>query len=282
MINYRLICFIVTFLFTTTLYGMTMEPVIVTSTHLQKEALVYTASVDIYTRQDIEASKASDIYEFLNQFTAITTTPLFGNRFTQKIDMRGYGINDGFQNIVINVNGRRLNNIDLTVQLLSAIPLDTIQRIEVTKGAGAVENGDGANAGVISITTRDYDDIQYKAYTGNFDTHYGSIGAGYQNEKVNISVFGDYYETAGDQKIETSSNNKDNQRSKNGSMDIAFTPSDAIDINLGLSTSDLKINYANSLTQAQFYSDPTQVGLPDFSGNTFVHQELESDCYGYD
>lgn len=54
--------------------------------------------------------------------------PSIGNTFSQSLDMRGYGIENGNQNLVVVVNGRRLNNIDNTPQLLSSIPLESIEK----------------------------------------------------------------------------------------------------------------------------------------------------------
>jgi len=80
--------------------------------------------------------------------------PTFGSPFTQKLDMRGYGIGNGYQNIVIRVNGRKLNNVDMVPQLLSSISPNQIEKIEIIKSSGIVEGGDGANAGVINIITK--------------------------------------------------------------------------------------------------------------------------------
>ena len=40
---------------------------------------------------------------------------------------------NGNENIVVLVNGRRLNNIDGIPQLLSAISLDSVEKIEILK-----------------------------------------------------------------------------------------------------------------------------------------------------
>ena len=74
---------------------------------MKKDELGYAAPVEIYTAQDIENSKSKNIYDFLNQETSVAVLPSYGNQFTQKIDMRGYGIGDGYQNIVLVVTGRR-------------------------------------------------------------------------------------------------------------------------------------------------------------------------------
>jgi len=141
--------------------------VVVVSKKIKTKESDATFASEIYTKAMIEKSKAKDIYEFLNTQTSVSTIPNIGNVFTQKIDMRGYGIGDGYQNVVITLDGRRLNSIDLVPQLLSSIPLESIDRIEILKGSGSVEYGDGANAGAINIITKGYEGANLKSYVGS-------------------------------------------------------------------------------------------------------------------
>jgi iron complex outermembrane receptor protein len=55
---------------------------------------------------------------------------------------------------VVVVDGRRLTEQDSTGSNLSVIPIETVQRIEVIRGSGAVLYGEGATGGVIVITTK--------------------------------------------------------------------------------------------------------------------------------
>ena len=70
------------------------------------------------------------------------------------VDLRGFGATASSNTLVL-LNGRRLNDIDLSGVDLSAIPRDSIERIEITRGnSGAVLYGDGAVGGVINIITK--------------------------------------------------------------------------------------------------------------------------------
>src|SRR4030066_275659 len=77
--------------------------------------------------QRIEQSGAPTLYDYFAQHTSLQVLPSYGNKASPKIDMRGYGIGDGYQNIVVTLDGRRLNNIDMGPQLLGAIPLGDIE-----------------------------------------------------------------------------------------------------------------------------------------------------------
>ncbi|AZP14243.1 TonB-dependent receptor [Undibacterium parvum] len=69
------------------------------------------------------------------------------------LDLRGFGTNSS-QNMVILVDGIRLSENELSVALLSSIPIDSVARIEIMRGGSSVLYGDGATAGVIQIITK--------------------------------------------------------------------------------------------------------------------------------
>ncbi|SHH15387.1 TonB-dependent receptor [Massilia sp. CF038] len=69
------------------------------------------------------------------------------------LDLRGFGANSG-QNMVLMVDGVRLSENDLGSTILSTIPIDTIERIEIVRGGASVLYGDGATGGVIQIITK--------------------------------------------------------------------------------------------------------------------------------
>ena len=58
------------------------------------------------------------------------------------------------QNLVVLLDGQRLNENELTGIKWSSIPINSIERIEIMRGAGAVLYGAGATGGVINIITR--------------------------------------------------------------------------------------------------------------------------------
>jgi len=130
------------------------DDVIVTATRFEHKDTETTYASELYTREMIEASGATTLYDYLSQHTSVNILPSFGNKAAPLIDMRGYGTSNGNQNIVITLDGQRLNNIDLSPQLIGAIPLGIIDRIEITKGSGSVLFGDGATAGSIQIYTK--------------------------------------------------------------------------------------------------------------------------------
>ncbi len=236
---------------------ITLKPLEVTSTAIKTDELKSTDAVEIYTAKDIEKAHVQNLYEFLNKETSVITAPGYGNPFTQKIDMRGYGITDGYENIVITLNGRRLNNIDMVPQLLGSISPASIKRIEIIKSSGIVANGDGANAGVINITTKDSNDKEITLYGGAYNTVDGSFYIGQTSDTLNISANGEAQKNGGIRKVKMN-NDKDSSKLATGTFNLSYRPIDAIELRLGAAFAKTDVFYAGSLTENEYKKDPTQ------------------------
>ena len=174
-LHYLVLSLIITlFCTSTTLAKDLMDPIIVTATKIKTKDTKATYASEIYNRKDIERSGAVSLYDFLNQSTSTAVMPSYGNTFNQLINIRGFGLTDGFKNVAITVNGRRFNNIDSVPQKLSDIGINNIERIEITKGSGSVVHGDGATGGSIQIYTRDTTETVVQSSVGNYGINTGS------------------------------------------------------------------------------------------------------------
>ena len=114
------------------------------------------ASTTVITAQDIERSPGMTLQDLLAREPGIQVRNLFGqvNGAQTTVDMRGFGAAASSNTLVL-VNGRRLNDVDMAGVDYSAIPKNSIERIEITRGnSGAVLYGDGAVGGVINIITK--------------------------------------------------------------------------------------------------------------------------------
>ena len=109
--------------------------------------------VTVLTAEDIARSTATSVGELLSTEANLNLQSLFGHDKKATIDMRGMGATAG-SNVLVILDGVRLNENDLTGADMSAVTLSQIQKIEVLRGGGAVRYGNGAVGGVIRITTR--------------------------------------------------------------------------------------------------------------------------------
>ena len=251
----------------------TLQPLEVHSSPLHDDELSATDAVEVYTQDDIDNAHVQNVYEFLNQQTSLVAMPSYGNPFTQKIDMHGYGIGDGYENIVVMLNGRRLNNIDSVPQLLSAIAPSSIERIEIIKSSGIVRGGDGANAGVIYITTKQGNAVELGLYAGNNNTYDGSIYVGYANDLYSISANAERYISDGARTVNAQGDSSE-QDLKNGGITLTLTPTDTLELSAGYQATRLESTYGGALSLSEFLDDPSQAGSSSGS-----EQEYDSDVY---
>lgn len=231
-----------------------LTPLSITSTALRTNELKSTDAVEIYTAEDIEDAHVQNIYEFLNQQTSVITMPSYGNPFSQRLDMRGYGIGDGYQNIVITIDGRKINNIDMVAPLLSAISPASIERLEIIKSSGIVVGGDGANAGVINITTKKNSSKEITVYMGTHGTADGSFYLGHSDEKLSVSASGEAQKSDGGRNI-NSSGDKDESSLTSGTLNLSYAPIEELELRAGASFARTDVIYASYLTLDEYNND---------------------------
>lgn len=159
------------------------ETIVVTPSRFAEPDGIRPTNVTVITRRDIEDNPATTLPAILADHAGIAARDLFGsNASNSTVDVRGFGAAAG-QNTLVLVDGRRLNDIDLTGVVWSAIPLSAIERIEVVRGSASVLYGGGAVGGVINIVTRSPlgkpAEASVAARAGSYGTHemqaYGNL-----------------------------------------------------------------------------------------------------------
>ncbi len=110
-------------------------------------------NVTVITAEDIAKSPASNLTELLANEANVAVQSFFGGDKWSSIDIRGMG-DTSVSNVLVIVDGERLNALDQSGPDLSTLTLAQIERIEVVRGGGSVQYGPGAVGGVIHITTR--------------------------------------------------------------------------------------------------------------------------------
>ncbi|MBI5436844.1 MAG: TonB-dependent receptor [Nitrosomonadales bacterium] len=130
----------------------TLDEIVVTATRFGSVPEISSVNVTVITAEDIKKSAAKTIPALLAQHAG---TQVRSNDGTpdMMIDLRGFGMT-GNQNTLVLLDGQQLNDIELTSIRWSAIPLDSIERIEIVNGSGAVLYGAGATGGTINIITK--------------------------------------------------------------------------------------------------------------------------------
>jgi iron complex outermembrane receptor protein len=144
--------------------------VIVTATRFADSDPRIPATISVITRDDIRRSPALGLPEVLNTVAGLDVRPLYGSLGVDAVvDLRGFGEGAGSNTLVL-LDGQRLNAIDMGPIDWAAIPLESVQRIEIIRGAGTVLYGDRASGGVINIIT-DKSGRPRAAVTGTLGSH---------------------------------------------------------------------------------------------------------------
>ena len=256
-----------------TLFAETLETkkIIVPGDQYIAQEIASASSKEIYTAKDISRSGSSSLFNFLSQHTSINILPSYGNKSAPLIDIRGYGIESGYQNVVVTVDGERINNIDMSAQIIGSIPLSSIANIEIIRGSGSIRHGDGAMGGVINITTSDYIENSIQTSFGSDGLNNNNINIGYKGEKFSIGLSASDDSNDGQSKVDTQGNKAESTNQYN-KLKINIDPTN--DLNIKLVSSNVRSNlfYVGALTKAEFDTDPSQN-----SGNKYTNYDYNID-----
>jgi len=244
------------------------DAILVEATRFPENVRRLPASVTVLTEEDIARSAARTVPELLAEQPGITMKDFFGNNAAAtSIDLRGYGVT-GPQNTLILLDGRRLNDFDLSGVQWSAIPLAAIERIEILRGTGAVLYGDAASAGVVNIVTRSPlrqgRRFEALARAGTFNTTESRLGGSFANAGFGVS--GSLYGYGSDG---YRANNRNEQQ--NNALNLRWALGEgALDLRLGTDRQDLRLPGARrvqpSIGLDEYSADPRGAQTPlDYS-----------------
>jgi iron complex outermembrane receptor protein len=156
---------------------VTLEEVVVTGTRDVQEIRKIPANVTVIAREEIERSYGQTTVDLLRKEVGVIVNDLRGTGKNVFMDIRGFG-EIGPLNVLVLVDGRRVNEIDLSGVDWSQIPLEQIERIEILRGPGSVAYGDNAAAGVINIITKQpQKPLSFEAGLSGGSYHYNNENA---------------------------------------------------------------------------------------------------------
>jgi len=237
-----------------------LSPVVVTATRFSDVQRQFPVGVTVVTDADIRNSTASTVPELLRMLPGVQTRDLSGTPNLQ-VDLRGFGI-FGDQNTLVLLDGQRISeNEQLTVNW-SAIPLDSIERIEVMRGSGAVLYGAGATGGTINIITKAATANTrggfFEGGVGSFGTRDVRVGANIAGERTGLRLTMAHRESDG---------YRDNNalRIDSAQLDWRYT-GDRGALTLKAGADDQRSELPGSISEAQIAVNRKQAALPgDFA-----------------
>lgn len=172
-----------------------LDPVVVTATRTPIRASQVNANVNVITKDEIARANYHDLSQALKTIPGIDMVNFGDVGFESSNAIR---IN-GTDQILILVDGIRVNLGHLTVPINQMIDMDMIEQIEVVKGSTSVLYGSGAKGGVINIITKKPDAIKTKvsASLGTFGkenyrlNHQGAKNGTYWMVNAQKDILGD-------------------------------------------------------------------------------------------
>jgi iron complex outermembrane receptor protein len=126
--------------------------------------------ITVIRQQDIVASGATTLTDVLRGRAGLQITDLRGDGSSTTISLRGFA-QTANANVLVLVDGRRLNHSDTRNPDISHISLNDVEQIEITQGSAGVLYGNQAVGGVVNIITRKPDAQQVKLASdiGSYD-----------------------------------------------------------------------------------------------------------------
>jgi len=157
-----------------------LEPVVVTATRDAQEIRKVPANVTVITQDEIKQTNAQTVVDLFRDEVGVVVRDFYGTGKNASVDIRGFGETAPLNTLVL-VDGRRVNEIDLSGVDWSQISLDQVERIEIVRGSGSVLYGDNAAGGVINIITKKPEkpfSAQAEGVLGSYDFYRAGASAG--------------------------------------------------------------------------------------------------------
>ena len=250
---------------TTTINAYAQAPTLretrVTATRFAEPAQSLPLGVSVITADEIRASGATNVTEALMRVLGVPGRQDFFGGGEYALDLRGFGSTADANQVVV-LDGIRLSEQDLSAPRLAGIPIESIERIEVLRGSGAVLYGEGATGGVIVITTRAGAGRQQATAA----TLYGAVGS-HALRDLRASATGAFGNglsvDANAFRRETKGHRANSASDVHGQAVTAQWSNDRLRFGARLSRDQLDARLPGPLTPQQYASDPRQGTTPE-------------------
>ncbi|MDP3759304.1 MAG: TonB-dependent receptor [Ramlibacter sp.] len=228
---------------------------VITATRFAEPVQSLPLGVSVITADEIRASGAATVNEALMRILGVVGRQDFYGGGEYNLDLRGFGGTADNNQLVI-VDGLRVSEADLGGTRLAGIPIESVERIEILRGSGAVLYGEGATGGVIVITT--------KAGSGadrrNTASVYAAAGSHrLRDMRANATVSGGGFSLDVSGQKRDTDNHRDNFRSESDALSAtAQWANDWLRLGARAGRDDLETRLPGALTLAQYGADPRQ------------------------
>lgn len=142
-------------------------------------------SVTVLDRADINRRQVRDLPALLQQVAGVSVSRDGGRGQNSSVFIRG----GSSGHTLVLLDGVRIGSATLGYQALAMVPLELVDKIEVIRGPKAAWYGSDALGGVIAITTRQRQNVEFNANIGSFGQAEASL-SGRNQVDDQLTLFG--------------------------------------------------------------------------------------------
>ena len=240
-----------------------LKEVRVTASRFSEADASLAFGVSVITAAEIRNAGITTVNEAVSKLLGVPARLDFFGSGNSTLDLRGFGITANSNQVIV-LDGLKLNEADLSSPSLSGIAIDSIEKIEVLRGSGAVLYGEGATGGVIAITTRSGKGPQ-RENSAQLSASVGSFGLREASATATLAGGGFSLDVTGNQR--SSDNHRNNFKSKIDGLALTGQwQNDWLRLGLKHGRDDLQSGLPGSLTAAQYAANPQQSLNPSDKG----------------
>lgn len=237
-----------------------LEPVTVSASRFESNTAPIGATV--ITAEQIREAGIGSVNEAIRKIGGIYGRQNMSGTSDYQLDLRGFGAFSD-QNVVVMIDGIRLSDNEQVTALMSSIPIESVDRIEIVRGGSSVLYGEGATGGTIQIITK------RGTRTGTHGSIVGEVGSFNTNElRASLTKGWDNFSLDANINSLHTDNYRDNNNLKqeNFSGGLQWASQDTR-IGMRVDSSRQDARFAGSLSYAQYKDNPRQATTPDDYGS---------------
>ena len=239
-----------------------LTPLLVTASRFPNDPALSPVGATVISADDIRNAGINNVNEAIRKLGGVYGRQSLAGPGDYALDLRGFGSN-GDQNMVILIDGVRLSENELSTALLSSVPIDSVERIEIVRGGSSVLYGDGATGGTIQIITKR---PAADAIRGSVSGEFGSDGL--RSARASVAKGWDGFALNAAYSKQHTDNYRDNNRSNQENFSGAaqwFANQGRFGLRVDLARADYGL--AGALSMAQFLANPRQASTPNDYGS---------------
>lgn len=162
----------------------TLNPVVVTAQRVEKTDLDTPASTDIVTAKRLKDTGRTSVFDALSHVTGFNSMSWGGalqdfGLSTSRATIRGFD-----KGTLVLVDGAPMNLLNYNT--MSGIPVESVDHVEVVKGASSVMYGSEAMAGVVNIITKKPDGQTGASIGGTYGNYLSDYHMGVNSDTVSF------------------------------------------------------------------------------------------------